>query len=380
MVFLALQKLLKVGFLGRFFGLYILDLVLTCCLILAFFVSIFIFYEFVLLGCVYFLINFRFVRIQANKAAIKEMFMNRMFDFLCLIVGIIIIFIYFIIKYVDYASVAVITSFLKTDVIAFLLTINVLLFIIVGIFLFIGAVVVQLYGTGIITFFFFHRDRYKTILNSILFGCMFLPDAAWSYNPPWSWVESPTDFAEIFDKMKTVKNQAFLDAFYMDRPTEKFGAYLIHLQHPDVPVAKLVLGLKYAKSHAFMGIPENLSILERVGSNYFFSQAPVATRPPVFYGVLPFELEYMVQEVGINTPEFMGGYAGFLLEYEGLFKSYGMSPDLGTPLSDPVLDRARIGRAVVGQYNNVIAFTPQAIIRGPLQHNLVLTVQNFNNL
>ena len=135
MVFLALQKLLKVGFLGRFFGLYILDLVLTCCLILAFFVSIFIFYEFVLLGCVYFLINFRFVRIQANKAAIKEMFMNRMFDFLCLIVGIIIIFIYFIIKYVDYASVAVITSFLKTDVIAFLLTINVLLFIIVAIVL-----------------------------------------------------------------------------------------------------------------------------------------------------------------------------------------------------------------------------------------------------
>jgi NADH:ubiquinone oxidoreductase subunit 5 (subunit L)/multisubunit Na+/H+ antiporter MnhA subunit len=67
--------------------------------------------------CSYLLINFWFTRIQANKAAIKAMLMNRIGDF-SLIIGIIIIFIYY--KSVDYATVAVLTPFLKLDVINFL--------------------------------------------------------------------------------------------------------------------------------------------------------------------------------------------------------------------------------------------------------------------
>ena len=84
----------------------------------------------------YLLINFWFTRIQANKAAIKAMLMNRIGDF-SLIIGIILIFIYY--KSVDYASVAVLTPFLKSDIISFL-TFKVNLIIIIGIFLFIGAV------------------------------------------------------------------------------------------------------------------------------------------------------------------------------------------------------------------------------------------------
>jgi NADH:ubiquinone oxidoreductase subunit 5 (subunit L)/multisubunit Na+/H+ antiporter MnhA subunit len=60
--------------------------------------------------CSYLLINFWFTRIQANKAAIKAMLMNRIGDF-SLIIGIIIIFIYY--KSVDYATVAALTPFLK---------------------------------------------------------------------------------------------------------------------------------------------------------------------------------------------------------------------------------------------------------------------------
>jgi len=86
--------------------------------------------------CSYLLINFWFTRIQANKAAIKAMLMNRIGDF-SLIIGIIIIFIYY--KSVDYASVAALTPFLKIDVIKFL-NINISLLTVVGIFLFIGAV------------------------------------------------------------------------------------------------------------------------------------------------------------------------------------------------------------------------------------------------
>ena len=86
--------------------------------------------------CSYLLINFWFTRIQANKAAIKAMLMNRIGDF-SLIIGIIIIFIYY--KSVDYASVASVTPFLKTDFINFL-NINLGLLTVVSVFLFIGAV------------------------------------------------------------------------------------------------------------------------------------------------------------------------------------------------------------------------------------------------
>jgi len=86
--------------------------------------------------CSYLLINFWFTRIQANKAAIKAMIMNRIGDF-SLIIGIILIFIYS--KSVDYATVAVLIPFLKTDIINFL-NLNVSLLTIIGIFMFIGAV------------------------------------------------------------------------------------------------------------------------------------------------------------------------------------------------------------------------------------------------
>ena len=226
-VFLTLISSLTVGFFGRFLGFYGSALLATSCLILAFFVSVFIFYEVAFLGCFsyiklvswmssetlnvdwgfmfdsltavmccvvtfisclvhlysteymshdphlprfmsylslftffmlilvtadnfiqmfvgwegvglcsYLLINFWFTRIQANKAAIKAMLMNRIGDF-SLIIGIILIFIYY--KSVDYASVAVLTPFLKTDVINFL-NFNINLLVIIGVFLFIGAV------------------------------------------------------------------------------------------------------------------------------------------------------------------------------------------------------------------------------------------------
>eukprot|EP00797_Seminavis_robusta_P035579 Sro884_mit_g215800.1 nad5 (651) ;mRNA; f:20652-22604 len=226
-VFLTLISSLSVGFFGRFFGFYGSALLSTNCLILAFLVSVFIFYEVSFIGCFsyinlitwissetlnidwgfmfdsitsvmccvvtfisclvhlysteymshdphlprfmsylslftffmlilvtadnfiqmfvgwegvglcsYLLINFWFTRIQANKAAIKAMLMNRIGDF-SLIIGIIIIFIYY--KSVDYATVAALVPFFKTDVINFL-NLNVNLLTVIGIFLFIGAV------------------------------------------------------------------------------------------------------------------------------------------------------------------------------------------------------------------------------------------------
>jgi hypothetical protein len=80
------------------------------------------------------LINFWFIRIQANKAAIKDMIMDRIDDFSLIIE---IIFIYY--KSVDYATVAALTLFLKTDIINFL-NLDINLLTIVEIFLFIGAV------------------------------------------------------------------------------------------------------------------------------------------------------------------------------------------------------------------------------------------------
>ena len=226
-VFLTLISSLSVGFFGRFLGFYGAAIFSTSCLVLAFLVSLFIFYEVAFVGCSsyincslwissevlnvdwgfmfdsltsvmccvvtfisclvhlysteymshdphlprfmsylslftffmlilvtadnyiqmfvgwegvglcsYLLINFWFTRIQANKAAIKAMLMNRIGDF-SLIIGIIIIFIYY--KSVDYATVAVLVPFFKTDMINFL-NLNVNLLTIVGIFLFIGAV------------------------------------------------------------------------------------------------------------------------------------------------------------------------------------------------------------------------------------------------
>ena len=86
--------------------------------------------------CSYLLINFWFTRIQANKAAIKAMIINRIGDF-SLIIGIIILYLYF--KSVDYATIAVLTPYLKDKFINFLnLDINLLSCI--GVFLFIGAV------------------------------------------------------------------------------------------------------------------------------------------------------------------------------------------------------------------------------------------------
>ena len=86
--------------------------------------------------CSYLLINFWFTRVQANKAAIKAMIINRIGDF-CLIIGILIIFTYY--KSVDYATVAVLTPFFKNTIINFLnLDFNLLSAI--CIFLFLGAV------------------------------------------------------------------------------------------------------------------------------------------------------------------------------------------------------------------------------------------------
>ena len=86
--------------------------------------------------CSYLLINFWFTRIQANKAAIKAMLINRIGDF-SLLMGIFLIFVNY--KSIDYASVAVLTPFFKDKVINFLnLDINLLTAI--GVFLFLGAV------------------------------------------------------------------------------------------------------------------------------------------------------------------------------------------------------------------------------------------------
>jgi len=86
--------------------------------------------------CSYLLINFWFTRIQANKAAIKAMILNRIGDF-SLIIGILLIFTNF--KAVDYATVAVLTPFFKNQFVVFFNT-NLHLLSLIGIFLFLGAV------------------------------------------------------------------------------------------------------------------------------------------------------------------------------------------------------------------------------------------------
>ena len=84
----------------------------------------------------YLLINFWYTRIQANKAAIKAMVMNRIGDF-CLLIGMLLIFMNS--KAVDYATVAVLTPFFKEKTVNFL-NFDLHLLTLIGIFLFFGAV------------------------------------------------------------------------------------------------------------------------------------------------------------------------------------------------------------------------------------------------
>jgi len=84
----------------------------------------------------YLLINFWFTRVQANKAAIKAMIINRIGDF-CLIIAILILFVNF--KAVDYATIASLAPLFKMQTVNFLnMDFNILSLI--CIFLFLGAV------------------------------------------------------------------------------------------------------------------------------------------------------------------------------------------------------------------------------------------------
>lgn len=74
--------------------------------------------------CSYLLINFWFIRIQANKAAIKAMILNRIGDF-GLLIGILFIFINF--KTIDYCSLSLLIPLLKTKTIIY--NINLITFI-----------------------------------------------------------------------------------------------------------------------------------------------------------------------------------------------------------------------------------------------------------
>ena len=84
----------------------------------------------------YLLINFWYTRVQANKAAIKAMIVNRIGDF-CLIMAILTLYVNF--KSVDYATVAALAPFFKTQTVNFLnMDFNIISLICV--FLFLGAV------------------------------------------------------------------------------------------------------------------------------------------------------------------------------------------------------------------------------------------------
>jgi NADH-ubiquinone oxidoreductase chain 5 len=86
--------------------------------------------------CSYLLINFWFTRIQANKAAIKAMILNRIGDF-GLIVGVLIIFVNF--EAVDYATVfSLVPFFIEKKFIFINVEFN--LMEIIAFFLFIGAI------------------------------------------------------------------------------------------------------------------------------------------------------------------------------------------------------------------------------------------------
>jgi NADH-ubiquinone oxidoreductase chain 5 len=84
----------------------------------------------------YLLINFWYTRIQANKAAVKAMIINKIGDF-CLLIGMLLIFIYY--KAIDYASVAALTPLFKEKTVIFL-NLHLHLLSIICVFLFFGAV------------------------------------------------------------------------------------------------------------------------------------------------------------------------------------------------------------------------------------------------
>jgi NADH-ubiquinone oxidoreductase chain 5 len=84
----------------------------------------------------YLLINFWYTRIQANKAAIKAMVVNRVGDF-CLLIGMLLIFTNY--KAIDYASISLLTPLMKEKTISFL-NFEFHLLSLIGIFLFFGAV------------------------------------------------------------------------------------------------------------------------------------------------------------------------------------------------------------------------------------------------
>lgn len=86
--------------------------------------------------CSYLLINFWFTRIQANKAAIKAMVLNRVGDF-SLLISIFLIFIYY--KSIDYSIIAVLTPFFQNSKLYFLNTeLNVLN--VISLFIFVGCI------------------------------------------------------------------------------------------------------------------------------------------------------------------------------------------------------------------------------------------------
>ena len=86
--------------------------------------------------CSYLLINFWFTRIQANKAAIKAMVLNRIGDF-ALVLGILTIFIKF--KAVDYATVFALTPMFVGEKFIFL-NFDLEMLTVISLLLFIGAV------------------------------------------------------------------------------------------------------------------------------------------------------------------------------------------------------------------------------------------------
>lgn len=86
--------------------------------------------------CSYLLINFWFTRVQANKAAIKAMILNRIGDF-GLTLGILAIFVKY--KAVDYATVFSVTPYFINAKIHFL-NLEAQLLSVIGILLFIGAI------------------------------------------------------------------------------------------------------------------------------------------------------------------------------------------------------------------------------------------------
>jgi len=86
--------------------------------------------------CSYLLINFWFTRIQANKAAIKAMVLNRIGDF-GLVMGILIIFMKY--KAVDYATVFALTPLFTLETFSFL-NFEFNLITIIGFFILIGAI------------------------------------------------------------------------------------------------------------------------------------------------------------------------------------------------------------------------------------------------